>query len=282
MKYTFACSVCELALRVAMFFWLSKLFWFLIHPLNLIFLCICLVSVFMAFKWYRAAKSILYALVAACILLATVPVGSLVVQVLENRFQINPKLPERIDGIIVLGGIINAPLTLARGLPAMGGGIERISELKVLLEHSPEAKIVFTGGSGDPFNQDLKEAHVAPEVFQRFEINPARVVFEDRSRNTHENATLTYKKLLPKKDENWVLVTSAFHMPRSVGAFRKAGWEVIPYPVDYKTMGRDSFEFGFDFNGGVSEFAAALHECLGLLFYWLTGRTDSLFPPAIR
>ena len=118
----------------------------------------------------------------------------------------------------------------------MGGGIERISELKVLLEHSPEAKIVFTGGSGDPFNQSLKEAHVAPKVFKRFEINPARVVFEDRSRNTHENAIFTYEELQPKKNENWVLVTSAFHMPRSVGAFRKAWWNVIAYPGDYQTM----------------------------------------------
>ena len=159
---------------------------------------------------------------------------------------------KHIDGILVLGGIINAPLTRARGIPSMGGGIERISEIKVLLEHSPEAKIVFTGGSGDPFNQGLKEAHVAPEVFKRFEINPARVVFEDRSRNTHENAIFTYKELLPKKNENWVLVTSAFHMPRSVGTFRKAGWNVIPYPVDYQTMGGELFEFGFNFKAALS------------------------------
>ena len=265
-----------------MFFWLSKLLWFLIHPMNLLFISICVISVFMALKWYRAAKRVTYALLAACLVLATVPIGNSVVQALEDRFQINPKLPERIDGILVLGGIINAPLTRARGVPAMGGGIERISELKVLLEHSPEAKIVFTGGSGDPFNQGLKEAHVAPKVFKRFEINPARVVFEDRSRNTHENAIFTYEELQPKKNENWILVTSAFHMPRSVGAFRKAGWNVIPYPVDYQTMGGELFEFGFDFKGGVYGFAAALHECLGLLFYWLTGRTDSLFPSAIN
>ena len=117
-----------------------------------------------------------------------------------------------------------------------------------------------------------------PEVLKRFEIDPEKVFFEDRSRNTYENAVFTHRMVQPKKHENWLLVTSAFHMPRSVGVFRKAGWHILPYPVDYKTTGRDLFRLGFDFKGGVSGFAAALHECLGLLFYWLTDRSHSLFP----
>ena len=260
-----------------MFFWLSKILWFLVHPMNLFFISIFGIALFLAFRWYRAARFVSYGLLLACVLMATLPFG-MVIQGLEDRFPGKPTLPDRIHGIIVLGGIINAQITDARSIPAMSGGVARISELKVLLEHSPNAKIVFTGGSGDPLNQQFKEAHAAPQVFKRFEIDPARVLFEDRSRNTYENAIFTYQMVRPQEQENWVLVTSAFHMPRSVGTFRQAGWQIIPYPVDYKTTGLEQFRLSFDFKGGVASFAAALHECLGLLFYWLTNRSDTLFP----
>ena len=246
--------------------------------MNLLFISIIGIALALALRWYRAARLISYGLVIFCVILAILPFGMIVIQALENRFPQNPKLPTKIHGVLVLGGIINAEITEARAAPAMSDGVERISELKVLLKHSPELRIVFTGGSGDPLKQQFKEAHSVPEVLKRFEIKLASVVFEDRSRNTHENAVFTYQIVRPKDDENWVLVTSAFHMPRSVGVFRKAGWRIIPYPVDYKTTGNEPFRLGFDFRGGISGFATALHECLGLLFYWLTDRSDSLFP----
>ena len=169
-------------------------------------------------------------------------------------------------------------MTRARGGLSINDAVERISEVKVLLEHSPQARIVFSGGSGNPLDQENKEAHVAPDAFRRFAINPDRVLFEDQSRNTFENAKFTFDIIKPKRDENWILITSAFHMPRSVGAFRKAGWHVIPYPVDFVTTGDTTFRPSFNFMGGVSAFSRALHECLGLLFYWLTDRSDALFP----
>ena len=246
--------------------------------MNLIFIGVVCVAVALAFRWHRSARVISYGLVSLCIILAILPFGTAIIQTLENRFPVKPLLPARIDGVLVLGGFINTQLMAARGVPSMGSGIERISELKLLLKHSPTAKIVFTGGSGDPLNQQFKEAHAAPIVFRRFGIDPANIIFEDRSRNTHENAIFTYQIVQPKADENWVLVTSAFHVPRSVGAFRKAGWNIIPYPVDYTTTGNQLFRPTFNFRGGVSGFARALHECLGLLFYKITNRSDSLFP----
>ena len=111
-----------------------------------------------------------------------------------------------------------------------------------------------------------------------FSIDPARVLFEDKSRNTFENANFTFDIIKPKMEENWVLITSAFHMPRSVGTFRKAGWRVIPYPVDFVTAGDIVFRPSLNFRGGIFAFSRALHECLGLLFYWLTDRSESLFP----
>lgn len=261
-----------------MFFWLSKIFWFLVHPLNLVFVGICLVAVFLALKWIRAARIAAFALAAGCLFVATVPVGAYVLGHLEDRFPANPELPFRIDGIVVLGGVINAGLSRARGTPQVSSGIERIAEVGTLLRHSPTARVVFTGGSGDPLRPELKEAHHMPDVFRWFGIEPGRVIFEDRSRNTAENALFAYRMAQPKPGETWVLVTSAFHMPRSVGAFRKAGWNIIPFPVDYLTSGRDTLSAGFNFGSRIGAFAAALHESLGLFFYWLTDRTGAFFP----
>ena len=184
----------------------------------------------------------------------------------------------QIHGIVVLGGVLDAKMTRARGKLSVNDGVERISEVKVLLEHSPEARIVFSGGSGNPLDQENKEAHVAPDAFRLFSINPDLVLFEDQARNTFENAKFTFDTVKPKREENWVLVTSAFHMPRSVGTFRKAGWRIIPYPVDFLTTGDIAFRPSFNFRRGISGFSKAFHECLGLLFYWLTDRSDSLFP----
>ena len=66
-------------------------------------------------------------------------------------------------------------------------------------------------------------------------------------------------------------------MPRAVGSFRKAGWKIIPYPVDFRTSGKETFEITFKFNG-ISKFSHALHEYIGLFAYWLSDRTDKLYP----
>ena len=261
-----------------MFFWLSKILWFLVHPLNLLFIGVCTVAICFLLRWHRAARAISYAMATVCIAIATLPIGVLAVQELENRFPANPALPAQIDGIVVLGGVLNAKMTRARGRLSINNAVERIFEVKVLLEHSPQARVVFSGGSGNPLDQENKEAHVAPEAFLRFGIDPDRVLFEDQSRNTFENAKFTFDTIKPKRGENWVLVTSAFHMPRSVGTFRKAGWRVIPHPVDFSTTGDIKFRPSVNFGGGISAFSRALHECLGLLFYWLTDRSDTLFP----
>lgn len=261
-----------------MFFWLSKIFWFLAHPVNLVFMGVCLVAVLLAVRWMRAARIVAFALALACLTVAVLPIGGYIRGHLESRFPVNPELPEKIDGIVVLGGVINAELSGVYGTPQVGSGVERVAEVRKLLAHSPAARIIFTGGSGDPLRPEMKEAHHAPDVFRWFGIDPARVVFEDQARNTAENAQITHRIAKPKPDEAWVLVTSAFHMPRSVGAFRKVGWRIIPYPVDFSTLSRGEFRLSINFASQVYSFSAALHESLGLLFYWLTGRTTALFP----
>jgi len=260
-----------------MFFWLSKILWFVVEPMNLVFMGVVLLALLVWLRWHRAARLLAALMAVSAIVVTTVPMGAPVIQALENRFPQNPALT-KVDGIVVLGGIINPALSAARGSVQLGGGTERLTAAAVLAGRFPDARMVFSGGSGDPFRQEFKEAHYAPEVFAVMGLPAERVVFESQSRNTAENAALSRALMKPKPGETWVLITSAFHMPRATGVFRRAGWPVVPYPVDYMTPGDQPLALTFNFANGVSYLSAALHECLGLLFYWLTDRTDELYP----
>jgi uncharacterized SAM-binding protein YcdF (DUF218 family) len=123
-----------------------------------------------------------------------------------------------------------------------------------------------------------KESDFAPGLMAELGIDPARVIFERDSRNTYENALYTKRLAEPGPDEVWLLVTSAFHMPRAVGVFRQAGWRVVPYPVDYQSGGLDHAGLGFDLVGGLDLIDLAVHEWLGLGAYRAFGWTDALYP----
>ena len=138
--------------------------------------------------------------------------------------------------------------------------------------------MVFSGGSGDLLIQELKEAPLVAPLLRQLGVDPGRVIIEDQSRNTAENAVFSRRLAKPRPGETWLLITSAFHMPRTVGSFRQAGWRVTPYPVDYRTRGKGALPFRFNFIGGVASLDSALHEYLGLLFYWITGKTNELYP----
>ena len=142
----------------------------------------------------------------------------------------------------------------------------------------PEARLVFSGGSGLVQEQDLKEAEVARLLFERLGIDGARVVYEDRSRNTWENAVFSKQLVSPDPDERWLLVTSAIHMPRAVGIFRRIGWPVIPYPVDFALVSEAPPVVSLDLLDGLLLLNAATCEYLGLLAYRLLDRTSALFP----
>ncbi|MEK7245144.1 MAG: YdcF family protein, partial [Pseudomonadota bacterium] len=207
-----------------------------------------------------------------------VPAGRSALLALENRFPAVTELPARIDGAVVLGGMVDPFVTRARGQLALGGAVERLFALAEIGRRHPQAALVFSGGSGVLGRQDATEAEALRPHLAAFGLDPARVVFENRSRNTHENAVLTRALVQPRPGETWVLVTSAFHMPRAVGAFRHAGWTVVPYPVDYQLEPDPPSGWGFDFLGGMSALRAALHEWSGLVAYRLAGKTDALFP----
>ena len=264
-----------------MFFWLSKVLWNLVSPANLVPLLLSAGVALLYTPWRRAGRRLLAILTAGLLVIATVPLGGWMLSVLENRFPAPDLATGSVDGIVVLGGSVDQFLTKERGQLAVGGAIGRLTELVNLAKLNPNAKVVFSGGSGNLFNTDIKEADVLTTYLERLGLDPGRLVAENQSRNTHENAAFSLRVAQPQPGDRWVLVTSAFHMPRAIGTFRRAGWPAgdrIGYPVDYEYGPAGPNWPMFDFAAGLSALTTGIHEWLGLVAYRVTGRSETLFP----
>jgi uncharacterized SAM-binding protein YcdF (DUF218 family) len=207
------------------------------------------------------------------------PLGSLLLYPLEQRF---PPWDARLgapDGIIVLGGSIEPDLSVAHGEPVVRSSPDRIITAAALALRYPNARILFTGGSGKLISNDAREGDFAGAIFESLGIAKSRLIMERGSRNTVENAEFSKAMVSPKAGERWLLVTSAFHMPRSVGLFRKAGFAIEPYPVDWRVGGRgDLWTFNTMVAEGFGRIDTAVREWIGLVAYRATGKIDELLP----
>lgn len=263
-----------------MFFIASKVIFFCIQPSTLAFLALAAGIVFLWLKYRKTAALFLTAGFGIIVLFGFLPGGNVLVLPLEQRFATRvPDVPqEKISGIILLGGFEDGAITDRRGGLALNESAERLTETLRLARALPDAKVIFTGGSGSL----LGGVGMGPDIARFFidaGIDPSRIVIENRSRNTHESAALTKALVNPDSSDNWLLVTSAYHMPRAVGVFRKAGYNVVPYPVDFRTRGRRDAMRPFDsISAGLQRTDLAVKEWIGLLAYWMSGRTASLFP----
>ncbi len=257
----------------------SKLFWLAVNPGNLLLILLCAGVLLMGTRtWQRLGRRLVGVAAAAGLAVTVLPLGTWLALPLENRFPAPARLPERVDGIVVLGGAVDQLLTAARGQPALRADAERMTAFVALARRYPAARLVFTGGSGRLARQEIKETVAARLLFEELGLDVERVLFEDRSRNTYENAVYSYRLAAPRPQETWLLVTSAYHMPRAVGCFRRAGWRVVPYPVDFRTGGSYGYAPPLYFAEALEELGLAAHEWVGLAAYRLMGRTDRLLP----
>jgi uncharacterized SAM-binding protein YcdF (DUF218 family) len=262
-----------------MFFVLSKTLGVFLVPSNLIMALGALGLGLFFSKRRRLGGRLLACCVAALLIFGFSPVGALMLLPLETRF--SPWDPEAGDpaGIIVLGGGVDPELTTARGTPAIGSAGARIVVAAELAYRYPKARLVYLGGNPSLLSANFSEADVAAGILRNLGVREDRVQLERTSRNTDENVRSLVKLVNPRPCERWLLVTSASHIPRSIGLFRKAGFNVEPYPVDWGTRGwSDSYEFQTGLIGGLVLTDRAAHEWLGLIAYRLTGKTDELFP----
>ena len=264
-----------------MIFALSKVFWTIANPANLLVLGLVVGTVLLLLprRWAKQFGTGLVGVTAvAALAIAVLPLGSWLLDPLEERFPPLIEMPARVDGIIVLSGADNLPKTTRRRSPGGKAYSNRIAMFVALARRYPDAKLVFSGGSGLLFNQDEREADAVAPVLQSMGLNIDHVVFERESRNTRENAVYSKAMVSPQQGEVWLLVTSAFHMPRAVGVFRRENWPVIPVPVDDAGLVSGLGGLDFDFQQTLGLLTLASHEWIGLAAYWSFGWTDTFFP----
>lgn len=258
----------------------SKLLWPLAAPGNFLLLLLAVGALLLFTRWRRFGRGLVVLVTIVLVALALLPVGQWLMGPLENRFARPDPMPERVDGIVILGGALGTALVADRGEVSVGGMAERLLAGIALMRRYPAARIVYTGG--DPTLRGLgpnpTEAEAARPLLASLGVDVGRIVFEAKARNTHENAVLAKQLVAPQTGEVWLLVTSAWHMPRSVGVFRKQGWDVVPYPVDYATDGGPWRSKGIDLTGELAGVTLAVHEWIGLVAYWLLGHSDAMFP----
>jgi uncharacterized SAM-binding protein YcdF (DUF218 family) len=254
----------------------AKSFWLISQPSNMMALTLFAGVVLLALRRPSGpAFLVLGAFMAA--IGGLLPVGEWLLNPLENRFpSLAAKLPAHVDGIVILGGGETPHLTFKRGQVTLNDNSERLIAGAMLAIHYPKARIIHTGGGGNP--AEMLESGVARAFFGGLGLKGGRFIYEDRSLNTFENATTTLKLAKPQPGETWLLVTSAFHMPRAVGVFRQAGWRVTPYPVGYYS---DTEKFALNKPNvakNLEKLDLAVHEWIGLAAYKLLEKSPEYFP----
>jgi uncharacterized SAM-binding protein YcdF (DUF218 family) len=262
-----------------MFFTLSKVLGFFASPSNLVIALGLLGILLMATRRARVGKFLAAASLIALAILGLSPLGNALIIPLEQRFPPWDDTRGPPDGIVVLGGGITPDVSAARNEVALNEAAERVTATVALARRYPDARIVYSGGSGALIFREGSEAEFAVRLFESLGIPPARIIAEEQSRDTVENAVFSLLLAMPKPGERWLLVTSAYHMPRAMGVFRRAGFPVEAYPVDWRTRGpQDALRPFQTLGGGLERADTAVREWVGLLVYWLTGRSAALFP----
>jgi uncharacterized SAM-binding protein YcdF (DUF218 family) len=262
-----------------MYFVLSKVLGFFALPSNLLVVLGLTGLALMLTRFVRVGR---YIAVSSLLLLAVAgwsPLGNLLLLPLEERFPAWDPARGAPDGIIILGGAIDIQPSVVHGVPELNEAAERMTAAIELARKYPAARIVWSGGEASLILRGANEADFALALFESLGLPHERVLVENRSRNTIENAEFSKALVQPKPGERWLLVTSAYHMPRAVGTFRGVGFAVEPYPVDWRTRGVEGAAIPFgNAADGLKRTDTALREWIGLLVHRLAGRMPELFP----
>jgi uncharacterized SAM-binding protein YcdF (DUF218 family) len=262
-----------------LFFVLSKTLGIMLLPTNLLIGLGVAGAALLATRFARLGCRLMVVCLVLLALCGYSPLGNMLLYPLESRFPAWDPAQGAPDGIVILGASIEADLSAAHGTAVVRSSPDRIIAAAALAHRYPNARIVFSGGSANLVSNDAREADFAGAIFESLGISKSRLIMERRSRNTQENAEFSRALVAPKVGECWLLVTSAFHMPRAMGLFRKAGFEVQPYPVDWRVGGRDDlFAFSSLAGDGLGRTDLAVREWMGLIVYRVTGRIGELLP----
>lgn len=256
----------------------GKLLRFLIHPINFVLILVVIGFALRLFGLKRVGNIMLWTAAGFAAVVSLTPLPNWIPYALENRIERAAFDLNEIDGVIVLGGAQgHGELAQQHQTYMINDAAERLTTAVALRRLRPDLPVIFSGGSGRLVSPDYREPEITTLFLEDMGVDPSTVEFEGRSRNTYENAVYT-AELLADRPGRYLLVTSAIHMPRALGCFRKAGIDVIPYPVDYRIGGPGWDALLVQPSDRFADLDYAMPEIVGLISYWLLGRTNELFP----
>ncbi|CAN5871231.1 YdcF family protein [soil metagenome] len=252
--------------------------WALLTPGNFIVLLLLLSFLALSLRRHAFGRRLVGLALLLTLLPALLPVTDLLAQPLETRaFAPNP-LPERVDGVVVLGGSVDWQTSRAWGQLNTNSAGERMMAAAALAERYPDAKLILTGLVGKYIPEEFQTVATAKTFFASPAFEGRKIHYLYQARSTYEEATLSLARAQPQRGETWLLVTSAWHMPRALETFRAQGWTLVPYPVDYQSNGRIGLEPSLDVIGRLNDLNKIVREWGALFVYRQLGRTQRLLP----
>ncbi len=264
-----------------MFYTLAKLFWLLANPLNMVLILLCLGVLLLWSRWQRLGLWLVSLVATSLLGLAILPLGQWFLSPLNNQFSPFKSSGGNIDGIILLsGGAVDLKTSRLMGHAVPGKASDRLVEFMSLAEAYPGAKLLICGGNveagDDTGHKRQTEAVLIAEYLISRGLSATRILVEDSSQDTFENAILGHQLAQPGADERWLLVTSAWHMPRALLSFQAQDWPVVAAP---SAAGIEmGFRLRFNLQAGLMAVNFAMHEYFGLLAYRLNGRITTIWP----
>ena len=255
-----------------------ELFWTLLQPSNLIFLCLLFGFGLLGLGAHILGRRIIGLSLLLAVIPSFFPLTQWLASTLETRVTVPNPLPESVDGILVLGGSVDWGVSQAWEQLSTNGTGERLMAANALAERYPEAKLVFTGIFKQIIPQEFLATSTDSALFTGPEYAGREIIFIGEARSTYEEALLSIEQLEPRPDERWMIVTSAWHMPRALETFRTQGWSLLPYPADHKSLSKVRLSPSLDIMGNLDDLDEMVREWGALIIYNRTGRTERFLP----
>jgi uncharacterized SAM-binding protein YcdF (DUF218 family) len=255
----------------------TELLWVLLQPSTLLVALVALALLATSLRWTAVAGTLMTAFLLSVAAVVALPTVEWLGAPLEDRVTPVP-LPPRVDGIVVLGGAVDWRVTRERGRLSLNAAGERIAAAAALAQRYPDARLIVTGSFADAFEHDLRAQPDDASLFFGPHFADREVVFIGAARSTYEDALRSLEAARPAQGETWLLVTSAWHMPRALGTFRALGWGVQPFSVDYRTTGEARLAPNWDVATTLADLDRVVREWGALAVYRRAGRLVETAP----
>ena len=259
-----------------MSFYLSKVLWLIINPFNILIFFLFLTILFSFFKKNKLKNFSFSFFLIFLICFGILPLGEYLIYKLEKNYHNSIILPDEVDGILILGGATNPFLSHEHNQIILNGSVERLLESMTLIKKYKDAKVIFSSGSGSIKNPTMDHASIAKKFFMKIGLDTDKIIFENKSRNTYENIFFSKEIAKPTKNEKWIVITSAFHMNRAIFIGEKNNWTLTPYAVDFTQPKKFTFIPNLDVLSNLGQMQHGSHEWIGLIAYFLMGRTSRI------